>query len=151
LLLALYSVPGTAEAEQMRWGKVSKQGEIDIGVGTADRSALIFMCPEQWPGHRVGISVHVRGQIPEGEKNTLKIIAGQQTFTFRLEADSVVASDRETVASVNAAVDALLGSSGQTFLAEIPELHWRQEFPLTNIKAAMGGGPGKNIISRCRP
>jgi hypothetical protein len=135
----------------MGWSKVSKQGEIDIGVGAADRSALIFTCPEQWPGQKVGISVHVRGHFPEGDKNTLKITVGQQNFTFRLKSESVVASDRTTETSVKATADALLGSSSRTFVAEIPELHWQQEFSLANVKTAMGGGPGKNIISRCRP
>jgi hypothetical protein len=139
------------EADTMRWGRVSKQGEIDIAVSTADGSALMFTCPEGYPGQKVGIGVHARGQIPNGPANTLKIIVGAQTFSYRLEADAVFVTDRETETSVNTTVDALLGSKSRTFIAEIPELKWRQEFPLTNIKAAMDGVPGKNIISRCKP
>ncbi|WP_424814538.1 hypothetical protein [Roseococcus sp. YIM B11640] len=148
---AVCAISGAAMAQgvPMGWGTGYGQGVLQALVrAPGEDSYIAFNCSTAEFQQGPSVSVQVAGRPPEG-RHTLQLTVDGQTLPLPLLNGVVNGNDRD--AGVQTAARALMTSSSPTFTAQIPDLNWRQEFPLANARTALREPSGNTIVDQCGP
>ena len=133
---------------QFRWASGFAQGTVEAMIRTADDSYVAFACPAGQMDPAPSISVQVRGRTPRGQ-TTLQIVVDGRNYPLGLNDGFSLGRGRASEASIINAAHALVRSNARTFFAEIPEIGWRQQFSLANVRDALGARAGRTIVDGC--
>lgn len=133
---------------QFRWASGFAQGTVEAIIRTADDSYVAFACPGGQMDPAPSVSVQVRGRTPGGQ-TTLQIVVDGRNYPLSLNDGFSLGRGRSAEAAVVNAAHALVRSNSRTFVAEIPEIGWRQQFSLANSRDALGARPGRTIVDGC--
>ncbi|MBS7812956.1 hypothetical protein [Roseococcus pinisoli] len=145
---ALCAISGGALAQQQQplsyqWATGYGQGVLQAMIRSPDQSYVAFNCSNAEFQQGASISVEAHGRSLDGPK-TLQLVVDGQSLSMPL-LNGVANRD----ASVIQAAQAISASNARSFVAEIPELNWRQEFPLANARTVLTEPAGGTIVERC--
>jgi hypothetical protein len=130
-----------------RWSSGMNQGVIEASVAAPDGSRLSFTCSAGQEHPVAGIAVEIRGQVPPGIA-VLRLRLDGRSLPLLLE-EGVGLAYGPMRRAVTEAADALVTSRARSVLAELPDLDWRQDFPLAGVREALGARPGPTIVDHC--
>lgn len=144
---ALFAISGAALAQQQplsyQWATGYGQGVLQAMIRSPDQSYIAFNCSNAEFQQGATISVEAHGRSLEGPK-TLQLVVDGQSLSMPL-----VNGVANRGASVIQAAQALAASNARSFVAQVPELNWQQEFPLTNARTVLTEPAGGTIVERC--
>lgn len=147
---ALCALSGGALAQQQpityRWSTGYGQGVLQAMIRSNDQSYVAFNCSNGEFQQGPTISVEAHGRSMDGPK-TLQLVIDGQNYPMSLLNGVVNGNQRGS--GVLESARALTMSSAPSFTAEIPELNWRQEFPLANARDVLLEPSGGTIVERC--
>lgn len=150
LALALAALPaGAQERAPFRWTSGYGQGTLEAMIRGPGDSSIAFACPGARPDRAPSLSVQVRGAVPRGAA-MLQIAVDGRRVPVALQDGFASGAGPGSAREVVRAADALVASRARSFIAEIPEISWRQEFSLRGIREALGTRPGRTILADCR-
>lgn len=144
---ALCAVSGAALAQQQplsyQWATGYGQGVLQAMIRAPDQSYVAFNCSNAEFQQGATISVEAHGRSLDGPK-TLRLEVDGQSLSMPL-----VNGVADGSANVIQAARALAASNARSFVAQVPELNWQQEFPLTNARTVLTEPAGGTIVERC--
>lgn len=147
---ALGVLSGAALAQQQpityRWATGYGQGVLQAMIRSSDQSYIAYNCSNAEFQQGPTISVEAHGRSLDGPK-TLQLVVDGQNYAMSLLNGVVNGSQRGS--GVLESARALSMSSARSFTAEIPEINWRQEFPLANARDVLLEPSGGTIVERC--
>jgi len=147
---ALCALSTAALAQQppvtYRWSSGYGQGVLQAMIRSPDQSYVAFNCSNAEFQQGPTISVEAHGRSMDGQK-TLQLVVDGRNHTMGLLNGVVNGNARGS--GVIEAAQAISTSTAPTFVAEIPELGWRQEFPLANARDVLREPSGGTIVERC--
>ncbi|WP_421995985.1 hypothetical protein [Roseococcus sp.] len=152
MLLALgaaCALSGAALAQQpttFQWSTGYGQGVLQAMIRAPDQSYVAFNCSNAEFQQGPSISVEAHGRSLDGPK-TLQLVVDGRNYSMSLLNGVVTREVRGP--SVVEAAQAIVASNAPTFTAEIPEISWRQEFPLANARTVLLEPQGGTIVERC--
>jgi hypothetical protein len=151
-LLALGTVcalSGAALAQQpatYQWSTGYGQGVLQAMIRSSDQSYVAFNCSNAEFQQGPTISVDAHGRSLDGPK-TLQLVVDGRNYSMGLLNGVVSASQSGPMVIETAR--AITNSRAPSFTAEIPEINWRQEFPLANARTVLLEPTGGTIVERC--
>ncbi|TCI00163.1 hypothetical protein EJV46_05790 [Roseococcus sp. SYP-B2431] len=148
---ALCALSGAALAQQpvsFRWASGYGQGVLQAMIRSADESYIAFNCSVGQFQQGPTISVQAHGRSLDGPK-TLQLVVDGRSYSMPLLNGVVNGSQRGS--GVHESARAISASGAQSFVAEVPEINWRQEFSLGNARNVLLEPSGGTIVERCAP
>lgn len=146
---AVCALSGAALAQQpatYQWSTGYGQGVLQAMIRSSDQSYVAFNCSNAEFQQGATISVDAHGRSLDGPK-TLQLVVDGRNYSMGLL--NGVVSGNQSGPMVLETARAITNSRAPSFTAEIPEISWRQEFPLANARAVLLEPTGGTIVERC--
>lgn len=146
---AACALSGEALAQQpatYQWSTGYGQGVLQAMIRSSDQSYVAFNCSNAEFQQGPTISVDAHGRSLDGPKTLQLVVDGQ---SYRMNLLNGVVTGNQNGSGVLESARAITGSNARSFRAEIPEINWRQEFPLANARQVLLEPTGGTIVERC--